>query len=85
VIASCLVRRPSLLIAGIESPARSALVRALGLLARTLRAARGGIVIIGLEACIAYLRVHGKAIGAAHFAEDERAGEYDLSDNGGEW
>ena len=34
------VRRPALLIAGIESPARSALVRALGSLARTLRAVR---------------------------------------------
>jgi hypothetical protein len=36
------IRRPSLLIAGIESPARSALVRALGSLAQTLRAVRRG-------------------------------------------
>lgn len=34
------IRRLALLIAGIESPARSALVRALGSLARTLRAVR---------------------------------------------
>ncbi len=38
--ASYLVRRPTLLIAGIETPARASLVMALFALARSLRAVR---------------------------------------------